>query len=364
MQILNLTRHGYIVKIMAMLLILVAVTAPAFAADNEGETLPSCVIGVSCESGEFGLPQETIDAYPTPNVEQVYADNNVLYDRQYRRVNGAVDLYDAPNGNVVAQLGSGFNFVTISQEIDGWAQTSPDRWIRSEHLTNDATVSSFAGIHLPDEPLPYTVAWLLVHLKPSATPGGEPSEDNPLLYRYTLVNLYSTVLVDEWRWYQIDLHQWVKQTQVAKVLPVERTEEIDTERWFSVDLYEQVVIAYEGEKPVYASLTASGMQEWSTNEGLFHVYIRFPRTIMSGADGKPDFYYLEEVPWTMYFDNDIALHGAYWHDGFGFRRSHGCVNLSITDAKLLYEWAAPEFDLSIPDDTGPAVYVYSSDVYR
>jgi lipoprotein-anchoring transpeptidase ErfK/SrfK len=139
---------------------------------------------------------------------------------------------------------------------------------------------------------------------------------------------------------------------------------VDTNRWVSVDLYEQVMIAYEGTQPVYASLVSSGLNEWPTNEGLFHVYVRYPRTIMSGAEGQPDFYYLEEVPWTMYFDGDIALHGAYWHDGFGYRRSHGCVNLSITDAYWLYQWASSEFDLTVPADTGPAVYVYSSGEYR
>ena len=43
---------------------------------------------------------------------------------------------------------------------------------------------------------------------------------------------------------------------------------------------------------------------------------------------QDDFYYLEDVPWTMYFDEARALHGAYWHNGFGYPHSHGCVNLS------------------------------------
>ena len=47
------------------------------------------------------------------------------------------------------------------------------------------------------------------------------------------------------------------------------------------------------------------------------------------------------MPWTMYFHEDFALHGAYWHDGFGRARSHGCVNLAPADAKTLYEWAEP-----------------------
>jgi len=66
----------------------------------------------------------------------------------------------------------------------------------------------------------------------------------------------------------------------------------------------------------------------------------------------------------MYFNRDMALHGAYWHDGFGYRRSHGCVNMTITDAHWLYNWASDEMDFTVPNDTGAAVYVYSSDIYR
>jgi lipoprotein-anchoring transpeptidase ErfK/SrfK len=54
---------------------------------------------------------------------------------------------------------------------------------------------------------------------------------------------------------------------------------------------------------------------------------------------RSDAYYLEDVPWTMYFDEARALHGAYWHNGYGYPRSHGCVNLSPGDARWLYEWA-------------------------
>jgi lipoprotein-anchoring transpeptidase ErfK/SrfK len=66
----------------------------------------------------------------------------------------------------------------------------------------------------------------------------------------------------------------------------------------------------------------------------------------------------------MYFDDEIALHGAYWHDGFGFRRSHGCVNMSVTDAHWLYEWAEVELDFTVSNDLGAAVYVYSSGDYQ
>jgi len=64
----------------------------------------------------------------------------------------------------------------------------------------------------------------------------------------------------------------------------------------------------------------------------------------------------------MYFDNDISLHGTYWHDGFGYRHSHGCVNLSISDAHYLFNWTT---DVE-PDEDGDIltyVYVYSSGEY-
>jgi len=48
----------------------------------------------------------------------------------------------------------------------------------------------------------------------------------------------------------------------------------------------------------------------------------------------------------------IALHGAYWHETFGYTHSHGCVNLSVSDSKWLYDnWV----------DEGTTVYVYDEE---
>jgi len=50
---------------------------------------------------------------------------------------------------------------------------------------------------------------------------------------------------------------------------------------------------------------------------------------------------LRDVPWIQYFDSGFALHGAYWHDVFGVPRSHGCVNLSPIDARIVFNWTEP-----------------------
>jgi len=318
---------------------------------------------VFAEETVVGASSEVILAYPEPAVTQLLPNEQALYDRVYKRITGSVSILSAPGGEAVANLDAGFNFITTHGTEGDFSLMNDSQWVPNSVLS-DVTVSRFSGVLLPDEALPYLFAWVLVHTRASSTPGIEPLETDPLYLRYQLVNIYDSVEVDGWRWYQVGVDQWIIQTQIAKYLPVERPADADTERWVSIDLYEQVAIAYEGDRPVFTTLISSGLSEWPTNEGLFHVYVRYPRTPMSGAEGRPDFYFLEEVPWTMYFDGDIALHGAYWHDGFGYRRSHGCVNMSITDAAWLYNWASPEFDFTVSNDKGPAVYVYSSGTYR
>lgn len=312
-----------------------------------------------------GLTAEEIEAYSTPNVVPLPPNESVLYDRAYRRVEGSLALYDAPGGNLIDDFGVGYNYVTLSGAMNQgeWAQIGAERWIPSSALTEDVMISRFAGVRLPAEGLPYPMAWLLRHVRAAETPGGEASSNNPLLYRYTRVSIYASVEVDGYRWYQIGINQWVHQFNVAKILPVTRPAEVNTTKWVSVDLYEQVLIAYEDTTPVFATLVSSGLAEWATREGIFNVYLRHERTTMAGAYGQPDFYYLEEVPWTMYFDDDIALHGTFWHDGFGYRQSHGCVNLSITDAHWLYNWSADVRDFSVEDSPDLSVYVYSSGEY-
>jgi hypothetical protein len=311
-----------------------------------------------------GVTPEVLAAYPEPNVNPLPISDSDLYDRIYKRMAGGAQIFDNPGGNLVETLGPGFTFITVNSIQGDWTQIDEGQWVPSNVLTDDVLVSRFSGVFLPAEGLPYPMAWTMRHLRPSAIPGGEESQDNPFMYRYTHVTLYAYVEIEGKRWYQVGPNQWIHQFDVAKLTPIERPEGVDTQKWVSVDLYEQTLIAYEGDTPVFSTLISSGLKDWPTNEGLFHVYVRYERTTMSGAEQQSDFYFLQEVPWTMYFDGDIALHGTYWHDGFGYRHSHGCVNMSITDAKWLYDWSADEFDYSIPRDTGMAVYVYSTGAYE
>jgi lipoprotein-anchoring transpeptidase ErfK/SrfK len=120
------------------------------------------------------------------------------------------------------------------------------------------------------------------------------------------------------------------------------------ERWIEVNTDEQVLVAYEGPKPVFATLVSSGKEKppqgkepTPTEPGIYRIYHKFAETKMSGLLGTEEAYWVSKVPWTQYFSGDFALHGAYWHNGFGRMASHGCVNLTPKDARYLYFWTDP-----------------------
>ena len=72
---------------------------------------------------------------------------------------------------------------------------------------------------------------------------------------------------------------------------------------------------------------------------------------------------LRDVPWIQYFAAGYALHGAYWHDVFGIPRSHGCINLSPVDARVVFLWTDPPLPdgwhgINVGTDMGQGTFVY------
>ncbi len=201
--------------------------------------------------------------------------------------------------------------------------------------------STFAGVHLASQPsIPF--AWVLRNVRPSSFPGGPSDVDQPMLQKYARVNIYGSERVGSHDWFLVGANQWVEQTFLGIVDVSERPADIGPdEKWIEVDLYEQTLAAYQGDQMIYATPLSSGLPRWETAPGLYRIWGKVLQDKMSGREGEPDFYFLEDVPWTMYFNWDAGLHGAYWHDKFGYRRSHGCVNLPPFAAQWLYAWTEP-----------------------
>ncbi len=118
-------------------------------------------------------------------------------------------------------------------------------------------------------------------------------------------------------------------------------------KWIDVSIDRQILIAYEGERPVFATLVSTGRGKTgdpettsATIQGVFFIQSKHISTTMDGSGGATS-RELQDVPYVQYFHNNYALHGAYWHDEFGKVMSNGCVNLAPADAAWLFEWTDP-----------------------
>jgi hypothetical protein len=124
---------------------------------------------------------------------------------------------------------------------------------------------------------------------------------------------------------------------------VERHERIPADtKWVHVNLKEQTLVAYEGARPVLATLVSGGTEGFEAPLGVYRVHKKHVTRTMAGPDPDAGRYEVAEVPWTMYYWGSYALHGAYWHDDFGNVRSHGCTNIPPHDARWLFYWSEPE----------------------
>jgi hypothetical protein len=108
----------------------------------------------------------------------------------------------------------------------------------------------------------------------------------------------------------------------------------DGRRWVEVNVIDQTLTAWQGDVVVMHTQVSTGKPGWRTIPGAFNVYVKLPSTRMRGPG-----YDTPNVPWTMYYHLGFAIHGAYWHNNFGTPVSHGCVNLRVDEAKLLFDWA-------------------------
>jgi hypothetical protein len=162
------------------------------------------------------------------------------------------------------------------------------------------------------------------------------------LERRTRVAVLEEVMEGAARWVRIGEGRFIRADQLNEVRKIARPEGTGSnERWIDIDLGEQVVVAYVRDQPVFATLTSSGRPPNRTPRGNYPVWGRASAVTMKSQsyDDKP--YYVNRVPWVVFFQAHNALHAAYWHDRFGTVKSHGCANLAPKDARYLFEWLEP-----------------------
>jgi hypothetical protein len=197
--------------------------------------------------------------------------------------------------------------------------------------------------------------WVMTTVNSRIAPGYDQSETEKTYYRFQVVQIYDTKQVGDYAWYMVGLGEWIEQRMIAMVQPQsEPPQGVESNDWVSINLFEQTLAAYEDGEMVFATAISSGLRGWWTRPGVFQVYKKYESDDMQGAfeADRSDFYYLEDVPWVLYYDEARALHGTYWHNNYGYAQSHGCVNLSPADAQWIFDWAEEGTWVHVYDPSG------------
>jgi hypothetical protein len=138
------------------------------------------------------------------------------------------------------------------------------------------------------------------------------------------------------------------------------------EKKIDVDLDYQTLSCYEGPTEVYFCRISSGIKydaqtgqisdKLATPVGNLLTHWKIVSLNMTAGTFQSG-YSTPAVPWTTMISGDgISIHGAFWHNAFGEKRSHGCINVTPEDAKWIFRWTTPyvslaqsEARVSLPD---------------
>ena len=230
------------------------------------------------------------------------------------------------------------SYINVAYYNDNpYVQLRSGEWMRASPVAT----SDFQGLLFTRTPR-NSFGWITDTAEVRSAPGYAAPLVDKTLYREDVVQIYDVQPADKTDWYMIGPGEWVERRYIRQVrINTTPPEGVTNGRWIEVNLYDQTVSVYENHQLIFATMAATGVQPFYTQPGLFQIYSKRPTDTMSGAfeADRSDYYYLQDVPWTMYYDQARALHGAYWRAWFGYEGTHGCVNLSLGDSNWLYNWA-------------------------
>jgi len=274
--------------------------------------------------------------------------------RYFKLDNDIVPMLTGPAGTTNGQVfPPGFVYVSYVDRVDSgrgiYYLLQSGAWIGGQGA-RVSEFSSYQGLEFYKTPNT-KFGWPFEYIPIKKAPGYNTLETGNFLSPFIdIIHVYDTINVDGADWNLIGPNQWVEARKVAIVTPKEMPPDgIIGNRWIDIDLAEQTLAVYDNNQLVFATVIASGLEPFYTRPGLFQIYNKKETETMRNNDPS-DFYYLDNVPWTMYFDKARALHGAYWRTRFGYPQSHGCINLSVGDSHWLFNWA----------NLGDYVYIYDT----
>lgn len=238
-------------------------------------------------------------------------------------------------------LGKGYGIVITGEQLyEGveFIRTRRHLWIErgSVHFVDG---SAFSGVKLARGAV-LDLAWVSIRpAKLYEKPHGRVLKQ---LERHSVVRIEAS----KGAWTKLTRGGWVRTAALARSELVDPPQGVGpTDRWIDIDIEQQVLVAYEGRQPIFATLVSTGRnsKQSETPIGVFEIWAKLEYSDMDDIE-RTDVdknYSIQDVPWVQFFKGSYGFHAAFWHNDFGRRRSHGCINLSPADARYLFQFSQP-----------------------
>jgi len=318
--------------------------------------LPRLIRFVHPDPSEWDTYLKTMDFDHNP-VDRIDSMVPFIYAKKWRRWRGphydSVEAFE-DGKRPQRRLGTGrkYHFIDAVSTSMGAVLVRESGAVVPANQVHIYPLSKYHGWDLNSEPIPggFLPAWAIAY---DGTPvHTEPSHHAPagkVLPYHTPLMVEDTPVDKSGHWWmmpnglgpgipgyvndQTGIRHWVPSTELPDVGP--------GELWLDVDLGQQVLALRRGSNVEFATLVSTGERDSQTPRGIYSIKDKAIWTDMASRPESEDPYYVEKVPWVMHFKNRYALHGTFWHWGFGHPASHGCINLSVRDARWIFDRVSP-----------------------
>lgn len=247
--------------------------------------------------------------------------------------------------------------IDLSDDVDAynrvWYQINNEGYVYSGHIQPVFTKLNDVADNIPDGGIlaEVTVPYTDARWKPDSTQrvayrfyfetthwviGKETDEQNNIWYK---------ILDDKWDLILFTPANHLRLITADELAPLSPSVP-SREKRLEVRIADQLVVAYEYDRPVFSAKTATGAKfsngEFSTPFGTHSTFHKRPSRHMAAGNLAYNGYDLPGVPWVCYItERGVAFHGTYWHNDYGRPRSHGCINLTPRASKWIYLWTLP-----------------------
>lgn len=249
----------------------------------------------------------------------------------------------------VAVIGS-WNAMDPEGKMQRLAMTPAGQFVRVDDFSEDDT-PAFQGIEISEEhkmPFAFVVKRGVRYWKIARGEATKLAEIEPLT-PIDITGKFRT-LAGEKFWATTD-GKWVRHKDVT-VVPKRHVFPdfaAPNQKWLDISVVTGVLVAYDGHKPVFATLVSVGQDRLgdpatsaSTQLGTFAITVKHVTSTRSGTKPFDDAFDVQDAPWVQELSSGQVLHGAFWHSRFGVEHGPGNVQLSPSDAARLFMWTDPQ----------------------